>query len=156
VRVERRDAGQQFEGGRKLLARLRVEIDAPGLIVHQTPCHDFRGLFLTHEPPVVGVVPALRVDAARLEELRLTALECLIEGEIDSGQAAAVVGALEALIADHPLREGLYRLLMLALYRSNRQGEALRVVSRLRQVLATDPPQGRSSAAMGNRRPGTR
>jgi hypothetical protein len=83
-------------------------------------------------------VDMLRVDGARLEELRLAALECLIEGEIEAGRAVTVVGELEALIADHPLREGLYRLLMLALYRCDRQGEALRVVSRLRRVLVTE------------------
>jgi len=61
----------------------------------------------------------------RLEELRLVAIEQRIEADVEIGQAADVVPELQALVADHPLRETYWRLLMLALYRAGRQAEAL-------------------------------
>ena len=80
----------------------------------------------------------LRTEAVRLGELRLRALEYRIEADLALGLAGELVGELEALVHLHPLREGLYRLLMLSLYRSQRQAEALRTLSRLRQVLADE------------------
>jgi DNA-binding SARP family transcriptional activator len=62
---------------------------------------------------------------ARLEELQLVAHELRIEAELALGRHNELVGELEALVAAHPLREGLCRQLMLALYRSGRQAEAL-------------------------------
>jgi DNA-binding SARP family transcriptional activator len=61
----------------------------------------------------------------RLEELRLAAVELRIEADLALGRHAAVVGELEALVADHPLRERFWAQRMLALYRSGRQAEAL-------------------------------
>jgi DNA-binding SARP family transcriptional activator len=66
-------------------------------------------------------------EIRRLEELRLEAVEERIEAELELGRHANVVGELEALVADHPLRESFCRQLMLALYRSGRQAEALDV-----------------------------
>ncbi|HEX2233175.1 MAG TPA: BTAD domain-containing putative transcriptional regulator [Thermoleophilaceae bacterium] len=67
----------------------------------------------------------VQAEAARLEELRLTALEDRIEADLRSGRAAELVSELQALAASHPLRERLRAQLMLALYRSGRQAEAL-------------------------------
>ena len=71
----------------------------------------------------------------RLEELRLAALEQRIEADLALGRHADVVGELEALVGEHPLRERLRRQLMLALYRSGRQAEALEAYRAARQAL---------------------
>jgi predicted ATPase/DNA-binding SARP family transcriptional activator/peroxiredoxin len=65
------------------------------------------------------------VEMARLGELRLGALEELIEVKLALGRHTEVVGEVEALTAEHPYRERLRAQLMLALYRSDRQAEAL-------------------------------
>jgi YVTN family beta-propeller protein len=62
---------------------------------------------------------------ARLEEARLEALEDRIDADLAVGAQAGLVGELEALVAEHPLRERLQGQLMLALYRSGRQADAL-------------------------------
>jgi YVTN family beta-propeller protein len=62
---------------------------------------------------------------ARLEESRLVVLEDRIDADLASGGHARVVGELEALVREHPLRERLQGQLMLALYRSGRQADAL-------------------------------
>jgi DNA-binding SARP family transcriptional activator len=74
----------------------------------------------------------------RLEELRLRALEERISGEIDLGRHADVVGELEALVAEHPLRERLRGQLMLALYRSGRQADALAAYRAGRRALTEE------------------
>jgi DNA-binding SARP family transcriptional activator len=71
----------------------------------------------------------------RLEELRLAALERRIEADLGLGRNAELVGELEALVVEHPLREGLRRQLMLALYRSGRQAEALAAYKATRRAL---------------------
>ena len=71
----------------------------------------------------------------RLEELRLSALEQRIEADLALGRHAELVGELEALVSEHPLRERLQRQLMLALYRSGRQAEALESYRAARQAL---------------------
>jgi DNA-binding SARP family transcriptional activator len=62
---------------------------------------------------------------ARLEEIRLAAVELAIDADLVLGRHDELVGELEALVADHPLRERLRGYLMTALYRSGRQAEAL-------------------------------
>jgi DNA-binding SARP family transcriptional activator/ABC-type branched-subunit amino acid transport system substrate-binding protein/DNA-binding beta-propeller fold protein YncE len=79
-----------------------------------------------------------QAEIGRLEELRLVALEDRIEADLELGQDAALVGELEGLVADHPLRERLRGQLMLALYRSGRQAEALAVYQRARHELAEE------------------
>jgi ABC-type transport system substrate-binding protein/DNA-binding SARP family transcriptional activator len=69
--------------------------------------------------------PFARLEVGRLEELQLLAVEERIEAELELGRHAALVPELEALVADHPLRERLRGLLMVALYRAGRQVEAL-------------------------------
>jgi DNA-binding SARP family transcriptional activator len=73
----------------------------------------------------LAYAPFAQPEIARLEELRIAALEQRIDADLALGRHAELVGELEALIARHPLREGLRGQLMLALYRSARQAEAL-------------------------------
>jgi YVTN family beta-propeller protein len=69
--------------------------------------------------------PFAQAEITRLEEARLAALEERIEAELALGEHARLVGELEALVREHPLRERLVAQLMLALYRSGRQADAL-------------------------------
>jgi DNA-binding SARP family transcriptional activator/tetratricopeptide (TPR) repeat protein len=78
---------------------------------------------------------ALHGEVARLEELRLRATEDRIDADLALGDHAAVVPELEALVAEHPLRERLRAQLMLALYRSGRQADSLAVYRDTRRVL---------------------
>ena len=75
--------------------------------------------------------PAIR----RLEELRMAALEKRIEADLELGRQADLVGELETLVEQHPLREHLRAQLMLALYRSGRQADALAAYQDARRVL---------------------
>ena len=83
-------------------------------------------------------LPWARAEAARLEELRLAAQEALAELRLAGGGHAELVGELEALVAAHPLRERPRGQLMLALYRSGRQADALRVYGETRATLAEE------------------
>ena len=94
----------------------------------------WRGLALAD---VCDVEPLAR-EAARLEELRLVAMEGRIEADIERGLHAEVTGELEGLVGEHPLRERLWRLLVLALYRGERQADALAAYRRARELLATE------------------
>jgi DNA-binding SARP family transcriptional activator len=76
-----------------------------------------------------------QAEIARLDELRLKAIEDRTDAELACGRHAALVAELEALVAQHPLRERLRRQLMLALYRSGRQSEALDVYRDARRTL---------------------
>ncbi len=75
---------------------------------------------------------------ARLEELRLAAVEDRIDAEVALGGHRHAVAELEALVARHPLRERLHRQLALALYRSDRQADALSACRDARRMLADD------------------
>jgi predicted ATPase/DNA-binding SARP family transcriptional activator len=77
-----------------------------------------------------------QAEAARLDELRLTALEERIEAGLELGRAGELIGELNSLVAEHPLRERLRRHLMIALYRSGRQAEALAAYKDARETLA--------------------
>jgi DNA-binding SARP family transcriptional activator len=79
-----------------------------------------------------------RAEIARLEELRLVCLERRIDEDLVGSRHADVVGELEALVARHPLRESLRRQLMLALYRSGRQAEALATYQDCRRLLGEE------------------
>ena len=77
-----------------------------------------------------------RAEAARLEELRVVAVEERVEAKLRLGRHDEVTGELDALVAEFPYREGLWGQLMLALYRSGRQADALRAYSQVRTQLA--------------------
>jgi tetratricopeptide (TPR) repeat protein len=82
--------------------------------------------------------PFAQAEAGRLEELRLSCLEERIEADLALGRHADLVGELEVLTDRHPYRERLCGRLMLALYRSGRQAEALDVYRRSRDRLVDD------------------
>jgi DNA-binding SARP family transcriptional activator/streptogramin lyase len=155
MRPVRRDAEAiLFEHGGYRLDVSRDEIDA----------HRFRGLVeegdrqaragnaeqaastlrdalaLWHGPPLADFAyePFAQAEIARLNELRLAALESRIDADLECGRHAALVPELEALVNEHPHREGFRRELMLALYRSGRQGEALEVYTDTRARLDAD------------------
>jgi DNA-binding SARP family transcriptional activator len=88
-------------------------------------------------PAFADVVTAAfaTAEAARLEELRLTATEDCIEAELACAKHRQVLGELEALVLTHPLRERLWAHRMLALYRSGRQSDALAAYQQLRDHL---------------------
>ena len=75
---------------------------------------------------------------ARLEEIRLAAVELRIDADLALGRHDELVGELEALVAEHPLRERLRRCLMTALYRSGRQAEALDAYRDARRALVDE------------------
>ncbi len=77
----------------------------------------------------------LHSEADRLEELREHAIEERIEVELSLGRAAELVDELTRLVSEHPYRERLWRQLMLALYRSERQADALAAYQRARTML---------------------
>jgi DNA-binding SARP family transcriptional activator len=86
----------------------------------------------------VAYEPFAQGEIARLEDLRLAALEERIEADLALGRHAALVGELEALVTEHPLRERLCGQLMLALYRSGRQAEALESYQEARRLLTQE------------------
>src|SRR5204862_5047677 len=79
--------------------------------------------------------PFARVEGGRLESLRLAALEERIEADLALGRHSDLIGELEVLIAEQPHRERLRGQLMLALYRSGRQAEALAAYREARTAL---------------------
>lgn len=79
--------------------------------------------------------PFAQAEIARLDELRLTAVEARVDADLACGRPAALVPELEGFVKEHPHREGFRRQLMLALYRSGRQGDALDVYTDTRATL---------------------
>ncbi|MEX0817005.1 MAG: BTAD domain-containing putative transcriptional regulator [Gaiellales bacterium] len=77
-------------------------------------------------------------EIERLEELRLGTVEELMDADLELGSHNDVVGELEALVRAHPTRERLRGQLMLALYRSGRQAEALETYHAARRALADE------------------
>ena len=86
----------------------------------------------------LALEPFAQTEIARLEELRLTALEARIEADLALGRQDSLVAELETLVAVHPYREGLRAQLMLALYRSGRQAEALETYRRARRAFSEE------------------
>ena len=97
-------------------------------------------LELWRGPPLAEFTdePFAQAESARLEEQRLTVLQARIEADLALGRHAELIGELEALVARQPLREELHQQLLLSLYRSGRQAEALEAYRRVRQTLAEE------------------
>ena len=111
------------------------------------PADPAHGLSLLEEALRLWRGPALaefaaegfaREEITRLEEERIRAVEMKAEAELALGRHARIVTELRALVAANPLRERLRGQLMLALYRSGRQGEALRAFQEGRGVLVEE------------------
>ena len=129
---------------RKALGSDRIETRSPGYVVHVQPgeldLERFEHLILRGRGEDLREALALWSGSpladfarerwatsaiARLEEMRLLALERLADIDLELGRHAELVGQLEAELVDHPFRERLRAQLMLALYRSGRQADAL-------------------------------
>jgi WD40 repeat protein/DNA-binding SARP family transcriptional activator len=82
--------------------------------------------------------PSLLAEATRLDDRRLEAQEERVEGLLALGAPARAIGELEVMLADHPLRESLWGLLMLAFYREGRQADSLGAYQRAREILADE------------------
>src|SRR5204862_8357238 len=97
-------------------------------------------LALWRGPPLAALAYESFAQPAigRMEELRLMALERRIEADLALGRETDLVGELEALIREQPLRERLRGQLMLALYRSGRQAEALEAYREARRALVDE------------------
>ena len=89
---------------------------------------------------LTDVAPSALVsaEASRLEESRLEAVQLAIQADLGCGRHAEVVSQLHRLLADHPLREELWALLMRALYTAGRQAEALEAYAQAREVIADE------------------
>jgi tetratricopeptide (TPR) repeat protein/DNA-binding SARP family transcriptional activator len=99
-----------------------------------------RALGLWRGPPLgdVGDWDWARAEAVRLSEARLAAVECHIQARLGCGASSELIAELEALTAEHRLRERLWALRMLALYRCGRQAEALAAYQELRTTLVEE------------------
>lgn len=97
-------------------------------------------LSLWRGPALADVSPSalISAEASRLEESHIEAIELRIQADLLCGRQAQVVGEVRRLLADHQLREGLWALLMRALYRSGRQAEALEVYGQAREAIADE------------------
>lgn len=126
-----------LERFRSLVERGRSELDSAPEAAAQTLRH---ALALWRGPPLadLGSEP-FAADATRaLEEERLAALETRMDADLACGQHARLVGDLTALVRANPLRERLRAQLMLALYRSGRQSDALDAYSDARHTLVSE------------------
>ncbi|GGJ22685.1 SARP family transcriptional regulator [Streptomyces brasiliensis] len=99
-----------------------------------------RALALWTGPALAGIPhgPSLQTSAIRLNELRAEVLEQRISADLRLGLHQELIGELMALAHEHPLREALHSHLMVALYRSGRQSDALQVYRRARRALVDE------------------
>lgn len=114
--------------------------DAESLPARERAAKLREALALWRGPPLADLAfePSLVGSIARLEELRVTVLENRIDADLEAGNHDGLAAELEALIPEHPLRERLRGQLILALYRSGRQAEALEVYRETRRVLVEE------------------
>src|SRR5262245_35745146 len=147
---------------RKTLADDRLVTCPPGYVLHVEPAEfdlarfeqlvaDARGaapdaasrklseaLALWRGPPLADLAyeQFAQAEIARLEEMRLAAVELRIEADLALGRHAELVPELETVVVSHPLREHFRYQLMLALYRSDRQADALQAYQDARRELS--------------------
>jgi DNA-binding SARP family transcriptional activator len=121
--------------------RFRAAVDAARSLDPDERSAQLRdALALFRGPPLADFTfeAFAQADIARLEELRLTTLESRVEADLEAGRHADLVGELEPLVEEHPLRERLRGQLILALYRSGRQAEALETYQGARRALVEE------------------
>jgi DNA-binding SARP family transcriptional activator len=139
---------------RKVLGRDRVRTQAPGYLLRvaddeldvvrfrrlQAERRPHEALALWRGSPLDEFAQHsfAQGEIARLEELHLSCVEERIEADLAEGRHAELVGELEALVGEHPLRERLRELLLLALYRSGRQADALTAYQDARAALVDE------------------
>ncbi|MCT2583742.1 AfsR/SARP family transcriptional regulator [Actinophytocola gossypii] len=124
----------QFAG---LVASARAHVNADRLSEAVATLRSALGLW---RGPALGGLHSerLRREAAQLADARLSAIMERIRLDLALGRHDEVIGELTALVDEHPLRERLYEFLMLALYRSGRQAEALELCRRARATLVEE------------------
>jgi DNA-binding SARP family transcriptional activator/ABC-type branched-subunit amino acid transport system substrate-binding protein/streptogramin lyase len=130
-----------LEPGQLDLERFQLLVSAARQQDDQAAAISLReALALWRGPPLADLpeTPLLESERRRLEGLRLGALEARIDVDLALGDHAALVPELETLVREHPLRERPRGQLMLALYQSGRQAEALEVFSQGRRLLADE------------------
>jgi DNA-binding SARP family transcriptional activator/tetratricopeptide (TPR) repeat protein len=122
----------QFE---RLLAAARATTD-PAVAARTLR----EALALWRGPPLADLAfePFCQADIARLQELRLGALEDRIDADLALGGGAELVAEVEALVGEHPLRERLRGQQLVALYRSGRQADALEAYAAARRALVDE------------------
>jgi DNA-binding SARP family transcriptional activator len=149
---------------RKLLGPDALETKPPGYVLHVDPegfdlarferlVAQARGagpaerarllrdaLGLWRGPPLADLAfeTFAQSEIRRLEELRAEAMEARIDADLELGAGAELVGELESLVVQFPLREGLRAQLMLALYRSGRQADAIQAYHEARHTLVDE------------------
>jgi len=98
------------------------------------------GLALWRGEPLADLAyePFAQREVARLGDVRVSALELQVDARLALGEHSVVIGQLEALIAEHPFRERLRAQLMLALYRADRQADALQAYQDARRKLVEE------------------
>jgi DNA-binding SARP family transcriptional activator len=99
-----------------------------------------QGLAMWRGPPLADFTyePFAQQEIARLKDLHLVAIEQRVDADLALGRHAQVVGELEALVREHPLRERVRGQLMLALYRCGRQAEALEAYRSCRRLMTDE------------------
>jgi DNA-binding SARP family transcriptional activator/streptogramin lyase len=139
---------------RKLLGSARIETRGPGYLLRVGEGELDRERFETlaragrfaealavwHGPALADFAhePWAQPEIVLLEERRLACVEARLDLDLDAGRAAELVGELEALVAANPLRERFRAQLMLALYRSRRQADALNAYREARRTLVDE------------------
>jgi DNA-binding SARP family transcriptional activator/tetratricopeptide (TPR) repeat protein len=134
----------QVEPGAVDLDRFRRHLDEGGAALGAgaaaAAADHFRSALALWRGPALAdfaFAPFAQAQIGRLDELRLEALSDRIQADLELGRSD-VVGELEALIVEHPLRERLRGQLMLALYRSGRQADALAAYQDARRALVDE------------------
>ena len=116
--------------------QLRAEARGASLPEHRAALlHEALRLWRDEPLPELRTEPFASAAVGELEQLRLGALEERVDADLDLGRDSELVAELESLVAEHPYRERLRAQLMLALYRSGRQVDALDAYQAGRRVL---------------------
>jgi predicted ATPase len=119
----------------RLAAAGRQALTRSDNVIASTKLREALALWRGPPLPEVADEPFAQAEIARLEALYLQALEDRLDADLALGHHGDAIVELEALVAEHPLRERFWCQLMLAQYRAGRQGEALRTYQTVRALL---------------------